>query len=148
MESKPVRRVPTVILCVLAVLGMVSGVLVGLGGAFLVVEDAGSRTDQWDGLGAMIGVLLLGGAALVLCVCALLLWLLVRQPRAGLWTTGVLAGLGLLTTAMYAVTQLAGGPQAVPWGLVAAYAAGSGAVLALVAWGLSVPEGAMQRSRA
>jgi len=82
------------LLVVVAVLGLLLG-------AGYVVWDESGRTDDWDGLGTLIGLYLIGLPSLVLLVATLPALVLVRRGRAG--RRGLLvAGAGLTT-----VTSLA-----------------------------------------
>jgi hypothetical protein len=78
------------------VVQIVLGVAVLPVAAFFVIGDLSDRSDEWDGLVAFLAALA-GGVALVLvCLGALVLWLLRRSPVAAGAIAAVLGGLVLL----------------------------------------------------
>lgn len=136
MTRHDVRPLPTTLLRVLVALAMATGVAACVAGLLLVLDDTRTDTDMFDGLGTALGLFLFGGAAVALVVLGVLLRLLRRRPRTGLWLAALLGGLGLLTTPLFAAPQVTASQGSAQWWLVTAYGAASLLVLGLAAWGL------------
>lgn len=83
-----------------------------VGGAFVVVLDMQTRTDDFDGLGVLLGLVLGGLGAVLLAVAGLAAWLARRHT----WGAGVmLCVLGLLMAGVgVLVLQAFGSMMAAP----------------------------------
>jgi hypothetical protein len=72
-------------------------------GAVLVVDDQSSHTDDWDGFGTFLGLLVAGPGLVLVAVATLVWWLSRRDLRsAAMVLCGlgvVVAGLGVLLAA-------------------------------------------------
>lgn len=58
----------------------------------IIVWDQSDHDDAWDGFGTVIGLFALAGLGPTLVVCAVVLRLLYRRPRAGIRGAIVMAG--------------------------------------------------------
>jgi uncharacterized membrane protein HdeD (DUF308 family) len=88
-------------LVMLAAVGVLGALLLA-GGLAFVVGDAMDHTDEWDGLGTVIGTIA-GCAGLALLVPAVAAFLLTRKHAHGAAPTTAL--LGVITTALALVVQ-------------------------------------------
>lgn len=137
MTATRPRMLPTWILRVLAILGLVCCLPPIFVGAALIISDAQDPDAEMYGLGILLGGILAGVALAVAFVVGVLLLMLCLWPRVGLVGTAVVAGTLCLGFGVLAVSQL-GSDGSVAEAVVGFAVFGGSAlgVLGLAVWGL------------